>query len=101
MEENKEPMKRLDDLDAEIKEIERQREMTEERAKKRKKILMGAGIAISVGGAAVFGYVMWLIYNAPAPMMLGGAMGQWEEIPMTPEDCAVKIQSLRGNEDYS
>ena len=79
MEENKNPMNQLGE------ETKRHREMTEERKNKRKRILIrvAVGIGIATGTAAVLARVVLpLIDNY---MVVGGAMGQWEEVPMHAE----------------
>jgi len=60
--------------------------MTEERKNKRKRILKvvaaGAGVAVGVGAlVARCNFVTEIIHDY-SDMILGGAMGQWEEIPM-------------------
>ena len=83
-------------------ENERHREMTEERKMKRDRILkgiaIGAGVAIGVGAGVVgCNLIMDIVrdYTQPmTPMILGGAMGQWEEVPMQPEDMVVKFSKV-------
>ena len=99
MEENKNNMDKLDE------EISRHREMTEKRKNKRKKILkyVAIGVVVAAGaGAGLVGcnYIMVLLNDAaanpmPPPMIMGGAMGQWEEVPMQ----RIEELSLRGNTD--
>jgi hypothetical protein len=102
MEDNKNSMNQLDEkLD---EKTNRHREMTQERIMKRKRILkgvaIGAGIAIGVGaGVAGCSYVMELMnnYTVPtAPIPVGGAMGQWEEVPMPPETRNAKLNIACG-----
>lgn len=97
MEENKNAMKKLDDLDDEIKRIKRHRDMTEGRENKRRRILkgaiLGAGIALTTGGIAGCSYIVWLMNFAPVGVA-GGAMGQWEEIPLQPEESAAKFSKV-------
>ena len=82
MEENKNLASQLDEVG------ERRRNMTEERENKRKRILknvaIGVGVAVGIGaGIAGCDYVMDLINVVPPqPIPVGGAMGQWEEVPM-------------------
>jgi len=93
MEENKNSVNQLDE------ETKRHREMTQERKNKRKRILtrvaVGVGISVGVGavvGAIVAGGSITLkqicdsvnIVPLPPPPV-GGAMGQWEEVPMHAE----------------
>jgi len=82
-----------------LDENERHREMTEERKMKRNRILkgiaIGAGVAIGIGaGVTGCNYVMELIRDYSQPMMMGGAMGQWEEVPMRSEDKIVKLSKV-------
>ena len=79
---------------------ERHREMTEERKNKRNKILKGiaiAGAGAAIGAGGIAGYMMWLNNNAPGYidyMILGGAMGQWEEVPMPTEESVAKFNEV-------
>ena len=99
MEEKNKTTNQLDDVG------KRHREMTQERKIKRKRILkgvaLGAGIAIGVGaGVAGCSYVMELMnnYTGPLPetfpMTPGGAMGQWEEVPMQAETRDAKLRVM-------
>jgi len=101
MEEKNEPVDKLDEAGR------RHREMTQERIIKRKRILkgvaIGAGVAIGVGaGVAGCNYVMDLMnnYTGPLPETFpitpGGAMGQWEEVPMQSETRSAKINKVCG-----
>jgi len=81
MEENDGAMGQMDEAS------DRQREMTEERKERRKRILkgvaVGVGVAAGVGAAvAGCGYVMELLNSPDYFPVVGGAMGQWEEVPM-------------------
>jgi len=82
MEENKNTMSPLDD------EARRHREMNKERLDKRKRILKR--VAIGAVGAGAIAVVVKLIQNKAVELIetvvVGGAMGQWEEVPMQEDD---------------
>ena len=89
MEENKNTKSQLDEAP------KRHREMTEERKNKRKKILIRAavGIGVAAAAAATVARVVspWINNNINniyyfEQLVVGGAMGQWEEIPMQEDD---------------
>jgi len=72
------------------------REMTEERKLRRKRILKGvvAGtIIVAVAGTGIW-FIAEVFRSAVQSSVVGGAMGQWEEIPMQSEDCAIKLENL-------
>jgi len=76
---------------------ERHRKITEERKSRRKRILKGVGLGIGVAiGIAGCNYIVYLMSNFAGPMIAGGAMGQWEEVPMPPEDSIVKFNKVYG-----
>ena len=79
----------------------RHREMTDERKMKRKKILKyvavgtvaAAGVGAGIAGCTGCNYIANLMYETYFPVV-GGAMGQWEEVPMQPEAGVEKFNKL-------
>ena len=86
MEKNKNTTNQFDD------DVNRHREMTEERINRRKKLKRVAiGLGVTVGtmtaSAILWTRVIepWLNNSYFDQMIMGGAMGQWEEVPMREE----------------
>ena len=94
MEENKNAVNLLDDVS------KRHREMTQERNIKRKRILehsaaAAGGIGVAIGTAAFVARMARAVlplFEIPIfdQVLVGGAMGQWEEIPLQEDQLTTK-----------